>query len=234
MLDKESYCRLFMSGQKNIFLGNSKQARFAWVAYKLLIRRKWVTQADVLEEFLGKKLDGGISSCPEYKTDLQNGFAGARDAINKTEKGSIKEEGATRSRKFCYTKKRENPDPLKDWVKEKIMDDLKHYLQFNEDNAGFIPEAWINYYLKDAKDVLDVVKEKQDSCALVIGTSMKRELTNVNLLPMLYEAIRNEKVLRILYNVKYKEPKLLTFHPHYLKEFNGRWFLFGYTNLNNS
>ena len=49
-------------------------------------------------------------------------------------------------------------------------------------------------------------------------------------IPKIYKAITNSIVLRITYAPRKKENERLvyTFHPYLLKEFNGRWFVFGY------
>ena len=49
-------------------------------------------------------------------------------------------------------------------------------------------------------------------------------------IPKIYKAITNSIVLRITYVPRKKENEKLvyTFHPYLLKEFNGRWFVFGY------
>lgn len=49
-------------------------------------------------------------------------------------------------------------------------------------------------------------------------------------IPKIYKAITNSIVLRIKYAPRKKKSEKLvyTFHPYLLKEFNGRWFVFGY------
>lgn len=49
---------------------------------------------------------------------------------------------------------------------------------------------------------------------------------NIELLPYLYESIRDEEILRIKY--AHTDEDGVIFHPHLLKEYNGRWFLFGH------
>ena len=62
----------------------------------------------------------------------------------------------------------------------------------------------------------------------MLSASLDRMLTNIDMLPVLYEAIVHRKVLSITYKPFDEEERTLTFHPHYLKEFNGRWNLFGH------
>lgn len=47
------------------------------------------------------------------------------------------------------------------------------------------------------------------------------------MLPVFYKAIANEQVLRFSYQRFGQEPFELIFHPQFLKEYNGRWFVFG-------
>jgi predicted DNA-binding transcriptional regulator YafY len=47
-------------------------------------------------------------------------------------------------------------------------------------------------------------------------------------LPILYEAVTNKQVMEIEYKPFDEESVILLFHPHYLKEYNGRWHLFGH------
>ena len=51
--------------------------------------------------------------------------------------------------------------------------------------------------------------------------------TNIHLLPVFYKAITDKQVLQFSYQRFGQELFLLTFHPQYLKEYNGRWFVFG-------
>ena len=62
----------------------------------------------------------------------------------------------------------------------------------------------------------------------MISSSIDRELANIHLLPFLYESIRDKRVLSIQYKPYEEELLPLIFHPHLLKEYNGRWFLFGH------
>ena len=62
----------------------------------------------------------------------------------------------------------------------------------------------------------------------MISANIDRELDNIHLRIASYEAIRNKRVLKIQYKPYNKESMALIFHPHLLKEHNGRWFLFGH------
>ena len=73
------------------------------------------------------------------------------------------------------------------------------------------------------------MKAKRQKGEQVISASLDRILTNIEYLPSLYEAITNKTVLEIDYKPFDEEEVTLMFHPHYLKEYNGRWHLFGHT-----
>lgn len=53
-------------------------------------------------------------------------------------------------------------------------------------------------------------------------------LRNIELLPELFVAIRDEKVISFDYHPYGKPKRHVVLHPHLLKEFNNRWFIFGF------
>ena len=53
---------------------------------------------------------------------------------------------------------------------------------------------------------------------------MKLQIVKRNIF---YKAITDKQVLQFSYQRFGQEPFSLTFHPQYLKEYNGRWFVFG-------
>jgi predicted DNA-binding transcriptional regulator YafY len=48
----------------------------------------------------------------------------------------------------------------------------------------------------------------------------------------LFNAIINKTVLKIIYEPFGKEPYKVIFHPYFLKQYNNRWFVFGYNEFN--
>jgi len=55
-----------------------------------------------------------------------------------------------------------------------------------------------------------------------------QDLKGIEHIGILYDAILYKKVLQINYLQSFKNEVLLTIHPYYLKQYNNRWFLFGY------
>ena len=225
--------------RKNLFDGELK-AQFANITYRRLMSRRWVTYADVLAEYLGlssaKELKYSISSYFTYTNEddedkkgfreLKKAFPDVCKAIReKLGKESIEEDGNNRNKRFRYVGK--DDDPLADMRNAKVIDNLRQYWKFCQDSAGFFPKSWLEYFFHDCQDLLDM-KVKRQKGEQVIGTSLDRILTNIEYLPLLYEAITNRTVMEIEYKPFYEEQVTLMFHPHYLKEYNGRWHLFGH------
>lgn len=215
--------------KKNLFDGESYYAIFAQVTYKWLMSRKWVTYADIMADYQGLKsaneLTCNVSNCDNYG-ELKKAFRDVRSAIiTKVGDGCFEDEGNNRNKRFRYIGK--DNDPLADMRNAKVINNLRQYWKFCQDSAGFFPKSWLEYFFKDCQDLLEMKARKRKG-EQVISASLDRILTNMEYLPMLYEAIVNKQVLEIDYKPYGGEQETLTFHPHYLKEYNGRWNLFGH------
>lgn len=213
----------------NIFDGESYYAIFAQVTYKWLMSRKWVTYADIMADYQGlksaKELTCNVTNCDNYG-ELKKAFRDVRSGIiEKVGEGCFEDEGNNRNKRFRYIGK--DNDPLADMRNAKVINNLRQYWKFCQDSAGFFPKSWLEYFFKDCQDLLEMKSRKQKG-QQVISASIDRILTNIEYLPMLYEAIVNKQVLEIDYKPFGGEQETLIFHPHYLKEYNGRWNLFGH------
>lgn len=206
---------------KNIFDGDSYRTLFIRCIYGRIISRSWFTNADVMSDFLGKPLEYNVSNC-DYYVELKKAFMVLRKAIG-IENFEIK--GNNRDKKFRYIGK--DDDPLRDMRNAKAIKDIRKYYEFCQNSAGFFPTSWLDYFLKDSLDLLDI-KRRRRKGEQIISTSVERQLKNIDMLPYLYEAIRNHRVLAVRYKPFDEEEMTLTFHPHFLKEYNGRWHLLGH------
>ncbi len=214
---------------RNIFDGESYHAIFAQVTYKWLMSRKWVAYADIMADYLGlksaKELTCNVSNCDNYG-ELKKAFRDINKAIiEKVGEGCFEIDGNNRNKRFRYIGK--DNDPLSDMRNAKVINNLRQYWKFCQDSAGFFPKSWLEYFFKDCQDLLEMKTRKQKG-EQVISASLDRILTNIEYLPMLYEAIVNKQVLEIDYKPYGGEQETLVLHPHYLKEYNGRWNLFGH------
>ena len=210
----------------NLFDGEGgARHQFAAYAYKRLMSRKWITYADVMADYLPKPMPGQISSCEKYG-ELRKAFREVyRAIIEEVGEGCIEVQGNNRNRSFRYIGVNDNP--LAAMINARVVKDLKKYWEFCQDSAGFFPETWLEYYFADCQDLLSIKTKKKEG-EQVISSSIDRHQTNIEYLPMLYESIKNRQVLSIDYKPYDEEMVTLVFHPHYLKEYNGRWHLFGY------
>lgn len=211
----------------NLFDGDSLKAQFSRIVYKRLMSRKWITYANVMADYLPKPMYSQISSYPKEYGELRKAFRDVYNAIVKeVSEGCIEVQGNNRNRKFRYVG--ENDNPLAAMINARAIKDLKKYWEFCQDSAGFMPETWLEHYLADCQDLISI-KTKKKRGEQVICSSVDRHQTNIEYLPMLYESIKKHQPLSIDYKPYEEEKKTLIFHPHFLKEYNGRWHLFGYS-----
>lgn len=172
-----------------------------------------------------KELPANLSNCDGYG-ELKKIVGTLKKAILERVEGEcFEEEGNNRNKRFRYIGK--DNDPLADMRNAKVINNLRQYWKFCQDSAGFFPKSWLEYFFKDCQDLLDM-KVKRQKGEQVIGTSLDSILTNIEYLPLLYEAITNRTVMEIEYKPFDEEQVTLMFHSHYLKEYNGRWHLFGH------
>lgn len=64
---------------------------------------------------------------------------------------------------------------------------------------------------------------------VIVGFEQNQYLKGLNHFTELFHSIQYKKVLSIQYRgFKQTKPSQVNFHPYYLKQYNSRWFLFGY------
>lgn len=214
---------------QNPFDGKGVYTKFIWDIYRRLLRREWFCHADVMADRLGlssaNELECSISKCPN-NGELRKAFRDICALVReKAGENSIESRGNNRCKEFRYVGFDDNP--LEDLQNSTAIHDIRTYAQFCEDSAGFFPWSWLDYFFEDTLDLLQITRRRKNG-EQMISSSIDRELDNIHLLPILYEAIRDKRVLRIQYKPYEEELSTLIFHPHLLKEHNGRWFLFGH------
>lgn len=225
-----------MKRDENPFDGKGVYTEMAIICYDLLMKGEPVSMTDAMSiyqdhfrQLHGKEPEhtiakNGISNCEGYG-ELKKAFPKIVQFLKKVcGDGCIEKTGDNRSRQYQYTGK--DRDPLREYKTSKAITDLSQYARFCADSAGFFPSAWLDYFLGGSMDLFKI-KQRKEKEGLSIVSSADRPLDNINLLPELYVAIRDRKVLKMSYKRIEGE---MEFHPHILKEFNCRWFLFGYDN----
>ncbi len=222
--------------RKNPFNKKGVYAKFINSAYDKLMERKWFTTEDVATGAGYEIPPAGVSQITDYSQrqkkdvnvykELKIAFGDIRTAIRlKLGENSIKEEGNTRNRKYLYVG--DDNDPLADMRNEGVVKDLKEYLEFCQDMASIFPTSWLEDFFHNNINQLNI-KDKKQNGKSIISASIDREVTNIGLVPLLYNAIKEKFVLKIEYKKSYTEFETIEFHPNHLKEYNGRWFLLGY------
>lgn len=216
---------------KNIFAGLGVKTTFVNILYEQLMKREFVTLADIMcikrrypKGFYDNNPKATLSK-EMYYGDLKKASSELIKALETAFPGCIEDNGKTgKGKAFRYIGK--DDDPLtaeRQAIEQKRVED---YVAFCKASAGILPSSWFSSYFENTQLLLDTNREVE-SGASHIRSSLEQNLTNIDLLPVFNKAITYKKVLRFYYQRFGQEPFELTFHPQFLKEYNGRWFVFG-------
>jgi hypothetical protein len=213
---------------KNIFAGSGIRTEFVNRIYAKLMKREFVTYADILASYYGRPKDyyEKISCNSEIGYgELKKAFPDVLKALKVYNPLCIVDNGkAGKGKAYKYIG--ESDDPLAEERQAVEQKRIEDYVAFCKASAGLLPSSWFSSYFENTQLLLDTHREAE-SGANQISSSLEQNLTNIDLLPVFYKAIADKKVLRFAYRRFGQEPFTLTFHPQFLKEYNGRWFLFG-------
>ena len=112
-----------------------------------------------------------------------------------------------------------NKSPLKD----NELDQLKSALYLLQRFEGAPQFEWLNQIGVMLEDRFDMIKGKQP----VVGFDSNIDYSGYEHISTIFNAITNEQALEIEYKPFEKNALTFLFHPHYLKQYNNRWFVFG-------
>ena len=215
---------------KNIFAGFGVRSEFVNLIYTELMKRKFVSYTDILALYCDRPKDYydkmACNSEPGYG-ELKKAFPDVLKALKKVCPGSVEDNGLSKGKAYRYIGK--NDDPLSEERKAVVQKSLEDYVLFCKASAGIMPASWFSSFFENTQLLLDTNREAKDGESL-ISSGLEQNLTNIDLLPVFYKAISNKQVLQFVYQRFGQDPFVLTFHPQYLKEYNGRWFVFGEAN----
>ena len=213
---------------KNIFAGFGLRTEFVNRIYSELMKRNFLTYADVLASYYGRPkgyYDKVSCNSEVGYGELKKAFPEVLKALRSYESDCIEDNGKVgKGRAYRYVG--ENDDPLSEERKAVVQKSLEDYVAFCKASAGIMPTSWFSSFFENTQLLLDTNREVESGDGL-IRSSLEQNLTNIHLLPVFYKAITNKQVLQFSYQKFGQEPFILTFHPQYLKEYNGRWFVFG-------
>lgn len=212
---------------KNIFAGFGVRSEFVNLIYTELMKRDFVSYADILALYCdrpkGYYNKMACNSEPGYG-ELKKAFPEVLKALNNKTPGCIEDNGLSKGKAYRYIGKTD--DPLSEERKAVVQKSLEDYVAFCKASAGIMPTSWFSSFFENTQLLLDTNREEENGYGH-IRSSLEQNLTNINLLPIFYKAITDKQVLQFSYQRFGQEPFSLTFHPQYLKEYNGRWFVFG-------
>jgi len=212
----------------NIFSASGKRGIFVRIVYNELMKREFVTYEDVLRQFRkNNQIDfckHGLETAEGYGV-LRKVFPEVIRVLSNVIPDCIETNGKKgKGKAFRYIG--ESDDPLQEDKRAIEQKSIEDFVVFCKASAGILPASWFSAFFENTQLLLDANREKE-SGATHISAGLEQILTNINLLPRFYQAITNQQVLHFMYQPFGHEPFELTFHPQYLKEFNGRWFVFG-------
>ena len=213
---------------KNIFAGVSVRSSYVSIIYEELMKREFVSYADVLSKYLDNyKIDFNkkLLNTGKGYSQLKKAFPEVIQAIETICPGCIIDNGKKgKGKAFKYIG--ESDDPLFEERKAVVQKSVEDYALFCKASAGILPASWFSSFFENTQLLLDTNREIKDG-DMHISSSIEQNLTNIHLLPVFFKAISDKQVLRFDYQRFGQEPFTLTFHPQFIKEYNGRWFVFG-------
>ena len=219
---------------KNIFAGRGVRTTFVNILYKELMKREFVTLADIM--CIKRRYPKGfyeenpkrVLSKEAYYGEMKKAFLDVRKALEDVIPNCIIDNGK-RGKGKAFKYEGEDIDPLaaeRQAIEQKKLED---YVAFCKASAGILPTSWFAAYFENTQLLLDTNREFESGSA-IIRSSLEQNLDNIDLLPFFYKAITDRQVVKFSYQPFEQEQFELTFHPQFLKEYNGRWFVLGEAN----
>lgn len=213
---------------RNIFSGFGLKSEFVNLIYKELMKGQFLTYADILSIYYERETgyyDRIACNSESGYGELKKAFPIVLKALETKCLHSIVSNGKNgKGKAWRYVGK--DKDPLCEERKAVVQKSLEDYVAFCKASAGIMPMSWFSSFFENTQLLLDTNREAESGSAN-IRSSLEQNLTNIHLLPVFYKAITDKQVLQFDYQRFGQEPFTLTFHPQYLKEYNGRWFVFG-------
>ncbi len=216
---------------KNIFAGSGARVAFVNLIYSELMKHDFVSYADILALYCGRPKGYYTKKVCNRESgygELKKAFPDVLKALEHVCPECIEDNGK-RGKGKAYRYIGKYDDPLaaeRQAIEQKRVED---YVAFCKASAGLLPASWFSAYFQNTQLLLDANREVESGTS-IIGSGMEQILTNIDLLPLFYKAISSKQVLHFSYQPFGQDPFELIFHPQFIKEYNGRWFVFGDAN----
>lgn len=132
---------------------------------------------------------------------------------------SEKDQKDHRKVRFSYA------DGARDIHGDKMLD--ADYGDFNQ--AIWLLESLVGLpYVQKAAETLKRKVKAENGSAPVFSVESNKLLTGFDQLSSYFNYIRHKQPLKVTYMARFEEERTFLFQPYYLKQYNGRWFLFGW------
>lgn len=196
--------------------------------YQSLMTGEWCSHASELAKFNGiseeEVKEQGKKSFTGYG-ELKKAFTDVLKALKDRCPSSIEEITFKKEKKVRYTGS--DKDPFAEERSHCRQQTIEDYARFCKGSLGLLPPGWFASFFDGTQQLGDAKREVREG-NVFIGASHEQNLKNIDLLPQFYRHIENKEVTTFAYATYGNEPQQIVFHPQYLKEYNGRWFVLGY------
>ena len=205
--------------------GTSIKGMFIELTDRLLREKNdFISYKEITDKFMEEHPEVEIPTKPYSNNSLKQAKEAIRECLKK--RGLDFEEKQGKKKTETLFKYPENtPDdllsPLQMQEKTRKIR-LKTLSELIQKSRGLLSSSCLAKFQLQAEEEINNIDTMP-----IIEFDANEQLRNLDLLPTLYYAIRDRQALRFTYCPYGKPERNLTFHPHYLKEYNLRWFVFG-------
>lgn len=201
--------------------GTGVEARYIELIDRMLREEKdYISTEDVLKRYQ-VEYNSEISLKPSLNKTFDKAKGRIRDCLQAQGLDFDEQMINGKSKEFKYP---DNvPEDLLFPLKKKTRKlRLKTLIDLIQKSQGLFPASWLAKFQLQAEEEIN-----GGDASPIIAFDSNEQLRNLDLLPTIYYAIRDKQVLKFVYAPFDKPERTLIFHPHHLKEYNSRWFVFG-------
>jgi len=189
-------------------------------------REHYITKRDILEAYENRTFRNDAKYRESIKTSkfynsMQDGIGVIRDELKRMHSVDFELKGTDLGSGFRYPMG--IADPISNLKSDHKQMRAKQLQRMIDASVGLFPTTWLADLLVGAQSM---AKDK-GKC---ISFDQNVLLEHIQWVPTFFDAIEDPKILKFGYNANYSNlVELILFHPWYIKEYNQRWFVFGYS-----
>ena len=201
--------------------GTGVEAQYVELIDRMLReKRDYISTEDVLRRYQ-VEYNSGISLKPSLNRTFDKAKKRIRECLQARGLALDEQKINGKSKKFKYPENVSEDllSPLRKKTRKLRQKTLADLIQKSQ---GLFPSSWLAKFQLQAEEEIN-----KGDASPIIAFDSNEQLRNLDLLPTIYYAIRDKQVLKFVYAPFDKPERTLIFHPHHLKEYNSRWFVFG-------